>query len=240
MGQLGMVEEAGPRAATTQRSRVGPGPAKVGLRATATLLQKGDIVGRYTVQNLSAGGALLTGAKDVIKASPCRLLLELPSGESLTVGAHVRRRAVAGDVVALAVGFRHLSPQSEDRIQDAVLQLLDESYRRRHPAVLVVDASEAVRLSVASQLHALGCCVVPCEAPLSAMRVLEDPNEHVTAIVVRDAPGASPGPELLDWVAETYDRVRPILLVEDRSSDPSVGHLGVQRCLPEHLSAVLS
>jgi len=44
MGQLGMVEEAGPRAATTQRSRVGPGPAKVGLRATATLLQKGDIV----------------------------------------------------------------------------------------------------------------------------------------------------------------------------------------------------
>jgi len=102
MGQLGTVEETGRRAATTQRSRVGPGPAKVGLRATATLLQKGDIVGRYTVQNLSAGGALLTGAKDVIKASPCRLLLQLPSGESLTVGAHVRRRAVAGDVVALS------------------------------------------------------------------------------------------------------------------------------------------
>ena len=229
MERMGTVGDTGRR-----------GSARVGLRATATLLQRGDVVGRFTVQNLSAGGALLTGAQDVLRAAPCRLLLELPSGESLAVGAHVRRRAVTGDVVALAVGFRHMSPHSEDRIQDAVLQLLDESYRRRHPAVIVVDASEAVRLSVASQLHALGCRVVPCAAPLSAMRVLEDPNENVMAMVVRDAPGASPGPELLDFVAETYDGVRPILLVEDRSSDPAVGHRGVQRCLPEHLSAVLA
>ena len=35
------------------------GAARVGLRATATLLQRGDVVGRFTVQNLSAGGALL-------------------------------------------------------------------------------------------------------------------------------------------------------------------------------------
>jgi hypothetical protein len=213
---------------------------RVSLPATATLLQCGEVVGRFTVQNLSAGGALLTGARDVRATGPLRLLLELPSGERLAVGAHVRRRARVGDLVALAVAFRHLSQSSEDRIQDAVLEVIDGAHRAEHPAVVIVDASEAARLELAARLSEMGCRVIPCAAPLTALQLLEDPEERVRAVVVRDAPGASPGPELLEWLAETHEGVRPILLVEDPASDPAVGHHGVHRCRPEHLKTVLA
>lgn len=213
---------------------------RISLPTTATLLQRGDVVGRFTVQNLSAGGALLTGGHDVHRVGPLRLLLELPGGEPLAVGAHVRRRASVGNLVALAVAFRHLSQSSEDRIQDAVLQQLDHTFRSDHPAVVIVDSSEAARLELAAGLHALGHRVIPCAAPLTAMQLLQDPEEPIRAVLVRDAPSARPGPELLEWVAECYADVRPILLVEDPASDPSVAHRGVYRCRPEHLDTVLS
>lgn len=216
------------------------GHPRVGLPTTATLLQRGDVVGRFTVQNLSAGGALLTGGHDVNSSAPLRLLLELPGGEPLAVGAHVRRRATEGNFVALAVAFRHLSQSSEDRIQDAVLAQIDRRFREAHPAVLIVDCSEAARLELAARVHAMGCRAIPCAAPLTALQLLQDPDESIRAVIVRDAPGARPGPELLEWAAETIPNVRPILVVEDPASDPAVAHRGVYRCRPEHLATVLS
>lgn len=213
------------------------GHRRIELRATATLVQRGEAVGRFTVQNLSAGGALLTGTHDVLRAAPLRLLLELPSGDTLAVGAHVRRKASADGMVALAVVFRHLSPGSEDRIQDAVVALLDDRYRSEHPAVLVVDADEAVRLGIMARVGALGRRSIPCAAPLDAMRVLAS-GETVEAVVARD--GGESSPELLAWVAENHPELRPILLVEDRSSDPFVTHLTISRCFPEQLGAALA
>ncbi|MBX3269110.1 MAG: PilZ domain-containing protein [Sandaracinaceae bacterium] len=208
----------------------------VDLSATATLLQRGEAVGRFTVQNLSAGGALLTGGHDVARAAPLRLLLELPGGETLAVGAHVRRRARAGDTVALAVAFRHLDPGSEDRIQDAVVRLLDDHRRAEHPPVVVLDTDETVRLELMAHVAALGRRPVPCAAPLDAIRVLES-DERVEAVVAREGGG---GLELLAWVADNHPESKAILLVEDRASDPAVGHLRVVRCFPEHLSSVLA
>lgn len=210
---------------------------RVDLQATATLVQRGEAVGRFTVQNLSAGGALLTGAKDVANSAPLRLLLELPAGEKLAVGAHVRRRATNGGTVALAVAFRHVEPGSEDRIQDAVVSVLDDRYRTEHPAVLIVDADETARLELVARIDAMGRRAIACAAPLDALRVLES-GEPIEAVVARD--GVDSGPELLAWVAENHPKLRPILLVEDRSSDPAVGHLQIARCFPEQLASVLA
>lgn len=213
------------------------GYQRVDLRAVATLVQRGEAVGRFTVQNLSAGGALLTGAHDVANSAPLRLLLELPEGDTLAVGAHVRRRAATDGMVALAVAFRHVEPGSEDRIQDAVVSLLDDRFKEDHPAVLVVEADEAVRRSIVARVTALGRRTIPCAAPLDALRVLAS-GERLEAVVTRD--GADAGPELLAYVAENHPELRPILLVEDRSSDPSVGHLQIARCFPEQLASVLA
>jgi len=204
---------------------------RINLGATATLLQRGGQVGRFTVQNLSAGGALLTGASDVARSAPLRVVLELPGGEPLTLGAHVKRRARMGNLVALAVAFRHISEASEDRIQDALLALIDRTHRAEHPAVLVVDASPDVRASLAARVFAIGRRALIAEAPLGALRILDDPDEHVDALLVRE-----PGLELLEHVAESYEDVRPFLLVDDPTADPKVAHPRVERCRPEHLA----
>jgi hypothetical protein len=203
---------------------------RVDLPATALLLQRGLSVGRFTVQNLSAGGALLTGCHDVVRSAPLRVLLELPSGEALTVGAHVKRHARSGDLVALAVAFRHISEASEDRIQDAILALLDRTHRESHPAVIVVEPDAGARVELRNRARSLGHRVLTTEAPLGALRVLDDPDEHVAAVIGRIAML-----ELLEHVAESYDDVRPILVVDDPHADPSVAHPRVERCRPEHL-----
>ena len=71
------------------------------------------------------------------------------------------------------------------------------------------------------------------------MRVLEAGDEFVGAVVVRDGLDGS-HPELLTWVAENHPRVRPILLVEDRGSDPCVSRHEVARCFPEQLVDALA
>ncbi len=205
---------------------------RVDLSITATLMSRDRPVGRYTVQNLSAAGALLTGAHRVDPDEPCWLLLDLPD-RPISVGARVRRQVDTGAVVAIAVELVHVSEASEDLIQDAVLGLLDSRFRREHPAVLVVDPDASRREVLRQSLQRGGRRAIECEAPLSAMQALSDPHEHIYAVVMRDGPGAHP--ELLQWVAETRSDVRPILVIEDRKSDPAVSHHGVRRCFPEHL-----
>lgn len=209
---------------------------RVDLAITATLMCRDEPVGRYTVQNLSAAGALLTGQQAVDEDAPLRVLLDLPS--PLATDAVVKRQVQADALVALAVQFQHDSDEAEDQIQDAVLAMLDERFRAEHPAVLVVDRDEDVRKTLSSTLESRGRRAIACEAPLNAMQVLNDPRERVHAVVMRDGPDAYP--ELLQWVAETQSNVRPILLVEDRRSDPAVAHAGVRRCFPEHLDEHLS
>jgi hypothetical protein len=102
---------------------------RVDVRATA-ILERGGQRARYLVQNLSAHGALLTGTDDVADATPLDLELELPGRDRVSVRAKVLRRApAAGDMVALAVAFRHRSPDTEDAIQQAVLEALEEAHR---------------------------------------------------------------------------------------------------------------
>lgn len=212
---------------------------RVDLGATATLLQHDDMVGRFTVQNLSAGGALLTGAHGVEPEAPLQVLLELPNGDFLAIGAAVRRRADVGSLVALAVAFEHITADSEDRIQESLLAHLDRRYREEHPAILIVDADPSARRTVIDRLADTRHRTIPCPAPLDAMRVLEIGDEFVEAVVVRDGLDGS-HPELLTWVVENHPQVRPILLVEDRGSDPHVSRLEVARCFPEQLAEVLA
>lgn len=207
---------------------------RVDLPRTAMILQRGGPVGRFVVQNLTPQGALLTGAHAVKRSAPLRVMLELPSGEALTVGAHVKRAAAFGDFVALSVAFRHLSESSEDRIQEAILGLLDRTHKETHPAVIVVVRAEDKRAELGARIEALGRRVLLAEAPLSALRLLDDPREHVDAIIAGDD-----DVELLHFVAESFPSVRALLFVEDRQSDPAVPHPAVSRCGPEHLRDLL-
>ena len=210
---------------------------RVPLSTTGLLEQGGAVVGRYAVQNLSAGDALLTGAHDVSRAAPLTLHLEIPDDGTVALDAQVLRAASVGGLVALAVAFERVDPSTEDRIQDAVLRALDRRHREAHPAMLVVEADPGARERLVAQLEALGHRAIGCAAPLDALVALADPSERVGAVLARG--DAEPGASLLSWVAEHRPTVRPILVVEDRRSDPEVGHRRVTRCLADRLSEVL-
>jgi hypothetical protein len=100
------------------------------LPATAVLLRGGVDAGRYIVQNLSAAGALLTGDADVDVGSPVELRLEIGSrGPVIVKGRVIRRAKTISNLVALAISFRHRSPDTEDAIQQAVLDALELAVR---------------------------------------------------------------------------------------------------------------
>jgi hypothetical protein len=100
------------------------------LPAAAVLLRVGVDAGRYVVQNLSAAGALLTGDADVAVGSPLELRLEIGGRAPVVVKGRVIRRArTIANLVALAVSFRHRSPDTEDAIQQAVLDALEIAVR---------------------------------------------------------------------------------------------------------------
>jgi hypothetical protein len=207
---------------------------RVDLPGTAMITQRGGPVGRFVVQNLTPQGALLTGARSVKRSAPLRVMLELPSGEALTVGAHVKRAASSGELVALSVAFRHLSASSEDRIQEAILGLLDRTHKEAHPAVLVVERTAHKRAEISARVGALGRRVITAEAPLSALLRLDDPRERIDTLIASDA-----DTELLRFVAESFPKVRALLLVDARDSDPPMPHPNVARCAPEHLRDLL-
>ncbi|GMV14194.1 MAG: PilZ domain-containing protein [Myxococcales bacterium] len=97
--------------------------------ATAVLLRGGAAGGRFDVANLSAAGALLIGASELGRGDHALLRLEAPGCEPVVVHARIVRGGDGDGVNALAVEFRHRSPDTEDAIQDVVLSALEEDAR---------------------------------------------------------------------------------------------------------------
>jgi hypothetical protein len=104
---------------------------RVDLPAVAVVVRGGVDAGRFLVQNLSAAGALLTGAPSVQVGDSVLVRIEVQGHAPVVVNARVKRRAETEDVTALALEFRHRSPDTEDAIQEAVLWALEEAEKSR-------------------------------------------------------------------------------------------------------------
>jgi len=103
---------------------------RIDVAATAIVLKHGVDSGRYLVQNLSAAGALLTGGDTVEVGDSLLVRIEMTGRTPVVVGARVVRSAKAApDMTALAVEFKHSSPDTEDAIHEAVLDALEEAVK---------------------------------------------------------------------------------------------------------------
>lgn len=88
-------------------------------------------IGRYRVENLSTGGALLSAGFIPPVGEEVRLRLLLPDDKSLELQARVVRhhfrssiRAVRQFPGALAVAFDALSPEQADALHDTVVDII--------------------------------------------------------------------------------------------------------------------
>jgi hypothetical protein len=108
---------------------------RVDVPATAVWVRAGTEVAAFVVANLSAAGALLIGKSELGRGDTVLLRLDAPGRVPVRVHARVVRGGDGDGVNAIAIEFRHRSPDTEDAIQDVVLAALEEAAR--------VDAPEA-------------------------------------------------------------------------------------------------
>ena len=94
---------------------------RVDLDGRAVLFQRGDHVGQYTLENISAGGAMVSGDRDLRPGHLVHLLIDLETGEdTMSLTGSVRRVRDKNNGVGLAIAFPVLSADQEDTIHNAV------------------------------------------------------------------------------------------------------------------------
>lgn len=154
------------------------------------LFQRGDRVGQYTLQNISAGGALVSGERDLRPGHLVHVLVDFERGDGLMslTGAVRRVREHPdddGNGVGLAIAFPVLSPDQEDAIHDAVLRALlhRESDQARRP-LLVFEPRRRVREEIESEIRSFGRSVVSAETLAEAVSELENDDTEYAALVI--------------------------------------------------------
>ena len=191
---------------------------------TAVVFMRDVAVGRFIVQNLSAGGALLTGRRDVPLDERVRVMLPLPGRDPLVVDGRVARRADAGnEIVALAVQFRHKSPRTEDEIHEALASELLRISRVEQRSALVVQDSPELCGRLQRDLEQMGYQVHLARTPLDVVRVLEDPQIGVDVAFVDVSAGEVDGLALLRFLRDEHPGVRRVLV--QGAVRPSVAEL---------------
>ncbi len=108
------------------------------MSASADVFISTQRVGRFALGNLSAGGALLTGGAPLAIGTRMEILVFLRDWQPLRLPAVVvRTHPVSG----FAVAFEDLSPETEDKIHDAVVAQLEASQARARSRQQVLTAS---------------------------------------------------------------------------------------------------
>ena len=176
--------------------------------ATAFVADADNASGPYLVENLSAGGALLSGGPRFPTGAPVQVLLRLPERAALSVDGVVARRA-KGD--AFAVSFIHQDDEVKDAIHEIVLRYLERN-RPENKRVLVVEKDDLRGERFGRQLQALSLDYVLTRSIFDAMSCLDDPHASFEAAIVNFEVGADhDGIELLVYLAKEHPAVRRIL-----------------------------
>jgi CheY-like chemotaxis protein len=188
--------------------------ARTSLMATAVVWTDAGGPMHYLVENLSVGGALLTGGPLLSVGESIKITLQL---EKRTIGplvAEMVRQSDQCDSV-VAIAFRRLTVTDEDAIQQALLEALESERKRAGvPAcsALVVDGSAPVRQQLIRDLASLGHHAVAAATPLEATMRLADPSARFDVVLVDLGSAAVDGLALLRYVAEHHPHTRRILM----------------------------
>lgn len=200
--------------------------------ATAFLsVAGGPPIGPYVVNNLSAGGALLSGIEPLPIGASLHLDLRLPGRRPIGItGVVVRAQGSAADGSAsFAIAFREVGPDLHGVIQQAVTAALERSRAIAVPVVLALSHPPPEPGGLERHLETLGRRLRSASTPLDALRLLQDPHGGVEVALVGLTFGRASGCEVLTFLAEHFPEVRRVFvasaieaakLERDRASCP--------------------
>ena len=191
---------------------------RVDLDGRAVLFQRGDRIGQYVLENISAGGALISGESNVRPGHLVHVLIDLESGHgTMSLTGSVRRvqhENGNGKGNGVAISFPILSADQEDAIHDAVLRALlrKEAQNTRLP-LLVFEPRRRVREEIESEIRSFGIPVHGVESLAEAVNQLEDEETEYAALVIHSV---THDPRAMD-VVEFFTRsesLRTVILPE--------------------------
>jgi len=187
---------------------------RVQIGGVALMRLRGEKLGEYIVENLSAGGALVAGegSSDWL-AAPAHLTLTFPGVRPIQVTGRIARvqTSVEGHT-SIALKFEHVPAYVQDRIQAIVLR---ELTRWQDPSVLILHDRVNVLSRLAEKLWALDQKVIFARTPLAAMHWLCNLDTNIRALLAASRIGKYSGLETLAVVAENFRKVRRVLVVDE-------------------------
>jgi hypothetical protein len=187
----------------------------VDLDGRAVLFQRGDHIGQYTLENISAGGAMVTGDRDLRPGHLVHLLIDLASGEdTMSLTGSVRRVRDRNNGVGLAIAFPVLSADQEDAIHNAVLRaLLRSDAATSHLPLLVFEPRRRVREEIESEIRSFGLPVSSVESLSDAVRELEGEDTKYAGLVIHSVTHDSRAMDAIEFFSRS-ESLRTIILPE--------------------------
>jgi hypothetical protein len=190
---------------------------RVDLDGRAVLFQRGAHVGQYTLENISAGGAVISGDRKVRPGHLVHVLIDLEHGDapmSLTGSVRRERPRVNGNGSDLAISFPVLSPDQEDAIHDAVLRTLvrRESMASRAP-LLVFEPRRRVREEIEAEIRSFGLPVFTVESLADAVSELENEETEYAGLVIHSATQDPRSMDVVEFFARS-ENLRTVILPE--------------------------
>jgi PilZ domain len=188
---------------------------RVDLDGRAVLFQRGDHVGQYTLENLSAGGAMISGDRDLRPGHLVHVLIDLATGEdTMSLTGAVRRVRNEGNGVGLAIAFPVLSADQEDAIHNAVLRaLLRRETGAPHLPLLVFEPRRRVREEIESEIRSFGLPVSGVDSLDDLVRQLEDDETEYAGLVIHSVTHDSQSMDVIEFFTRS-ENLRTIILPE--------------------------
>ena len=191
---------------------------RVDLDGRAVLFQRGDRVGQYTLENISASGAMITGARNLRPGHLVHVLVDLADGGTMSLTGSVRRvrdhDGSNGNGVGLAIAFPVLSADQEDAIHDAILRaLLRRDAKATRLPLLVFEPRRRVREEIERELRSFGHPVVGVDSLSDAVAELESEESQYAGLVIHSVTHDARAMDVVDFFART-ESLRTIILPE--------------------------
>jgi hypothetical protein len=188
---------------------------RVDLDGRAVLFQRGDPVGQYTLENLSAGGAMISGEGAPRPGHLVHVLIDLAAGdETMSLTGSVRRVRDDGNGAGVALAFPSLSADQQDAIQDAVLRaLLRRNAGALRLPLLIFEPRRRVREEIEAEIRSFGIPVKGVDSLAEAVRELEDEETEYAGLVIHSVTHDSRAMDVVEFFAKS-DSLRTIILPE--------------------------